>query len=368
MKILFVFGGKQKGGAERVITNIANHLINNNEIYFLGLKKIDEFYSIDKKIKYYLMESETDYSRNFLVRNVKRLKKIKKIVKDINPNIIISFSREQSYRILLLNYFNKRKIIVSVRNDPRHEYTTLFEKIIMQILYRRVNGFVFQTEDAKNFFPKKMRINSVIIPNPVNEKFLYVNKNVKKTKKIVSVGRLVNQKNHELLIDSFSKIADEFKEYKLIIYGSGELKKKLQNKINSLCLEKRIILAGEVFNVKKSIEDAKLFVLSSNYEGMPNALIEAMAIGLPVISTDCPCGGPRFLIKNNENGILVPVNDINKMVSAIKYILSNYENANKMGREAMKIVKKLNPEKINKMWIEYINKIIESGDKLGKKK
>ena len=155
---MFVFGGKQKGGAERVITNLANSMINENEIYFLGLKKIDNFYYTNNKIKYCFVEEEKEYKKNFITRNLSRLKRIKKYINDINPDIIISFAREQSYRILFANYFNKRKIIVSVRNDPKHEYTTIKEKLVMKFLYRRVNGFVFQTEDAKNFFSNSLSI------------------------------------------------------------------------------------------------------------------------------------------------------------------------------------------------------------------
>lgn len=360
MKILFAFGGKQKGGAERAITNIANYMIKDNDVHFLGLKKIDNFYEINSKIKYHLMEKESDYNSNFLVRNIRRVKKINQIIKSVNPDVVISFAREQSYRILLLNYFNKRKIIVSVRNDPRHEYTSIFEKIIMKILYRRVNGFVFQTEEARDFFGKKIKEKSVVIPNPINESYLFEKQILKKEKKIVSVGRLVEQKNHVLLIDAFSMIAKKFKDYKVIIYGSGELKGQLQNKINLLNLQRQIALAGEVMNVRENIEDAALFVLPSIYEGMPNSLIEAMAIGLPCISTDCPCGGPRFLIKNNVNGILVPVNDTKKMANEIERLLNDKELRDKLGENAKKIKKVLDTNKINKMWLDFIKKSLES--------
>ena len=358
MRVLFAFGGKQKGGAERAITNIANYMIKNNEIHFLGLKKIDNFYEINSNIKYHLMETEDDYSSNFLVRNIRRVKKIKQIINNVNPDIIISFAREQSYRILLLNYFNKRKIIVSVRNDPKHEYTSIFEKIVMRILYRRVNGFVFQTEEARDFFGKKIGDKSVIIPNPINEKYLVEKQILKKEKNIVSVGRLVEQKNHVLLIEAISKIAKKFKDYKVIIYGSGELKEQLQNKINSLKLQKQIILAGEVIDVRENIEDATLFVLPSIYEGMPNSLIEAMAIGLPCISTNCPCGGPRFLIENNINGILVPINDVNRMANEMERLLKDEKLRYNLGENAKKIKKLLNSEKINNMWLDFIKKIV----------
>lgn len=357
MKILFVFGGKQKGGAERVITNLANDMIDEHEVYFLGLKEIDSFYKFDKRIKYYFVENKNLKKENFIIRNIRRTMSLAKKIKTINPDIIISFAREQSYRILFTNYFNKRKIILSVRNDPSHEYTNIIQKIAMRILYVRVNGFVFQTTEAQQFFSKNIQKKSIIIPNPINEKYIVSNRSKNREKIIITAGRLVEQKNHILLLNAFAKIKDDFKDYNLIIYGKGELKEDLEVKIRELGLEKRVILAGEVDDLKDKIRNASLFVLPSLYEGMPNSLIEAMALGIPAISTDCPCGGPRFLIKNNYNGILVPINNPDSMADAMKDLLSNQDKADDIGKNAMKIVDKLNPKKINNMWINYINEI-----------
>ena len=359
MRILFVFGGKQKGGAERVITNLANNMIKEHEVYFLGLREMDSFYKINDKIRYYFLEDEIDYNKNFLIRNFNRTKKIKKNINEINPDIIISFSREQSYRILFTNLFNKRKIIVSVRNDPKQEYKSFCEKKLMKILYSRADGFVFQTEEARNFFPKAFRDKSIIIPNPINEDYIVPLYDGKRKKNIVTAGRLVEQKNHKLLIEAFSKVSDEFKDYNLIIYGKGDLKEDLVDQIKKLNLKNRVILAGEVDSIKEKIYDASLFVLSSIYEGMPNSLIEAMALGLPCISTDCPCGGPRFLINNGVNGILVPLDDSEAMATKIKEMLKNEEKSSKMGKNASKIVNELHPKTINKNWLEYIQIIVK---------
>ena len=127
----------------------------------------------------------------------------------------------------------------------------------------------------------------------------------------------------------FQKVKDKFPEYKLVIYGDGPLKDKLQNKIEAVGGENNIILAGRVNQIIDKIYDASLFVLSSNFEGMPNALLEAMSLGLPCISTDCPVGGPREIIVNNENGVLVKLNNADDMANAIDKILSDREFAEK---------------------------------------
>lgn len=358
MKILFVFGGKQKGGAERVITNLANNMIKKHDVYFLGLKKMNTFYEINDNIKYDFIEQAEDYKSNFFIRNFNRTRRMYNSIRSVSPDIIISFSREQSYRLLLTNFFNKRKIIISVRNDPKEEYKNFFEKCLMKILYLRVNGFVFQTEEARSFFPKSFQEKSVIIPNPINEDYIDSFYEGERKNVIVTAGRLAEQKNHELLIDAFSKISGEFKDYKLIIYGSGSLENDLKEQIKRLKLEKRVILAGEVSCIKDKIINASLFVLSSRYEGMPNALIEAMALGLPCISTDCPCGGPRYLIKNNINGVLVPVGDENKLSFEMKRLLNDKDLCLKLSKNATKVAELLNPNKINKLWIDFIEEIL----------
>ena len=123
-------------------------------------------------------------------------------------------------------------------------------------------------------------------------------------------------------------------------------------------MENRIFLPGVVENVKEKIYDSSLFVMTSDYEGMPNALMEAMALGLPVISTDCPCGGPKFLIENNINGILVEPNDIDELKNAIIKVLSDEGYSKMIAQNASEISEKLNPVKINDCWKTFIESIL----------
>ena len=363
MKIMFVFGGKQKGGAERVITNLANGLIKNNVVSFLGVKKIDNLYKYNDDISYYILDDDNVKYHSFIDRNYKRVKKMIKYMKEENPDIIVSFAGEQCYRTLFVNLFNKRKIIVSLRNDPIHEYNSFFKKLLMKILYRRANGFVFQTEDARDYFNKKIRDNSIIIPNPINEQFIVDPYKGKREKIIVNAGRLAPQKNQDLLIKAFNEFNKKVKGYKLYIYGEGELEEELRKTIDELKLNDLVILKGNVSNLKDEIYNKALFVLSSDFEGMPNALIEAMALGMPSISTDCPCGGPKYLIKNGKNGLLVPVHDVSKLAGAMEKALSSEKYANGLGIEANKIKNKLDPHKIENMWVDYINKVLNGGVK-----
>ena len=358
MKILFCIGCMNKGGAERVMANLANYFSIENDVVIVISSNDDSKYELSKHVDLLKLDKEK-FIKNGVIRNIKRITMLKKIIKNFKPDIIISFLPEPSFRVLFIKTFCRIcPVIVSVRNDPKVEYKNLFNRIIMKILYPFADGFVFQTEEAQQYFSKKKKKKSVIIPNPLKEEFV-TRKKYKgiRDKIIVNVGRLEEQKNHELLIDAYKDLENEIDGYKLIIYGEGTLREKLENKIKELDLEKKVILFGEVQNIPEKIEKASLFVLTSRFEGMPNALMEAMALGLPCIATDCPCGGVRKLIINKENGIVIKNNDLSELKNAIRYVINNPKNAEKLGIEAQKICVNMNPEKINGLWENYIQSI-----------
>lgn len=353
MKILFAIDTLGKGGAERVITNLANYFIKDseNEVSILTLRNVNIAYELNDKIRVINTENS---KKNKISREIKCISSIKKVILEDNPDIIVSFLPAMTYRLMIANYKCHKKVIISVRNDPKVEYRNIIKKLLMKILYAKANGFVFQTEEAKEYFSKEIQSKATIIPNPINEKFMGEPFEGKRKKEIVSVGRLEKQKNHELLIKAFSKISNEYKDFKLVIYGEGKERENLEKLISQLNMKNRIFLPGKTDNIKEKIYDTSLFVLSSDYEGMPNALMEAMALGLPVISTDCPCGGPKFLIENKQNGILVPVNDEKKLKEEIENVLKDKELERKLSSNANKICIELNPIEINKKWEKYI--------------
>ena len=284
---------------------------------------------------------------------------MKNIIKKNKPEIIVSFLPEPNFLNLILKSKFKIPIIISIRNDPKEEYKSNLYNRLMKKYYPQADAIVYQTEEAKNFFRNIIGNNVIqeIIPNPINEEFIERPYKGIRKKIIVTVGRLQEQKNHKLLIDAFEKVSNQIPDYKLVIYGDGNKKQELETYIKSKNLLDKVMLAGNTKEVKKHIYDASLFILSSDYEGMPNALMEAMALGLPVISTDCPCGGPKFLIDNGKNGILVKVKDVEAMSKAILKVLENKNYADYLSMNASKIAETLNPTKINNEWKKIIEKI-----------
>lgn len=355
-RILFYLSDLEKGGAQRVICNLANYLVNSYEVSIITTKESQAKYLLNNNIKVYnlkIKESKYRFANIF-----RRLYKLISLIRTINPDITITFLTSEIYRILIVKPFINSKVIISVRNDPNGIYNTKMKRRVINLLLRLTDGAVFQTHEAKSFFTKKVYKKSTIIMNPINENFIKPLYKGKRKKEIVAVGKLFEQKNHKLLINSFSKIVDKFPDYKLVIYGEGILRANLEEQVKNLCLEDKVLLPGISNNIVDSIYDSSLFVLSSDFEGVSNALLEALSLGLPVISTDCSGGGAREIINHGINGLLVPVNDVNELAESIERVLSDEKLSRSLSENAALMQEKLNPQKINKQWESYILDVI----------
>ena len=357
MKIMFYTSTMRKGGGERVIANLANYFSKDNEVLIVSTFNTEAEYRLNKNIKFVRFDNQIGNSGKRF--SYKKFKELKNCIKDNMPDVIISFFPEPCFRLLSLKlmskYIKSIPIIITERNDPEQEYSNFVVKIVAKYLYSKANGIVFQTEGAKNFFNKKIKNKSIIIPNPVNPEFNIEPYLENREKKIVTVGRLVEQKNQKFLIDVFKELKRD--DYILEIYGGGHLYDSLNNYIKDLGLDKKIFLMGKTDKILEKIYKSSLFVLPSKYEGMPNALMEAMALGLPCIATDCPSGGTRYLIKNNVNGILIDIDNKEQMLKAMKKILDDKEYATKLGNNAKKSMEKFTIESVAKKWEKYIYEI-----------
>jgi glycosyltransferase involved in cell wall biosynthesis len=353
MKIVFVVPNMGFGGAERVISILANSFVNKGyEIKILIINSDGEsVYNLNPKVE---IEKIPSASIKNIYSMYKLIKSIRQIVSKYNPDVIISFMNDTCAITSLATIGMEYPIIYSERNDPLNTNQGIKDRMYRFIVERLAKGFVFQSDGAKALYPKRVQDNAVVILNPIDTRKLPSYYSGERKKEIVSVGRLQSQKNQEMLIKAYSNIAEEYPEYNLIIYGEGDLRELLQQKIECLGLKERVFLKGNIPNVLDEINKASMFAFSSDYEGLPNALIEAMALGLPCISTDCSPGGAAMLINNYENGILVPTGDEQKFAAGLRYLLSNHSRAINMGIKAQRIIERTKESNIVSDWENYI--------------
>ena len=361
-KILFYTMAMIKRGTERTIANLSNHLIKKYEITIVTNINGPIEYELDKKIKVIPIDI-TDKRNEHLPKKIitktskKRSNKLKKIIKEEKPNLIIVTLPEPTIRVLSLKkYFRDIPIIIAIRNHPNSEFRSIIGKTIRNKYYKKADKIIIQDSHYKKYLPKKSKIE--VIPNYLSEEFLIEQKPIKKDKKIITVASLEKQKNIPLLINAFSKISKIFQDYKLVIIGKGKQKKKIQKMIINKHLEGKIILKESSNKISEELRSSSLFILSSNYEGMPNALLEAMATSLPVITTNSTEALKTF-IKSNKNGIIIKKKNKKELSNQIIYLLNNKKIRNKLGKEASKIKNQFNKEEIIKKWDTIIKKEIK---------
>lgn len=334
-KIILYIDSMQKGGANRVMANLVDYFTNKDFDVILvnDIGPNDDYpeYEVNSLAKRIILNES---GANAIISNLKRIKKLRKVILEEKPDCVLSFMGPPNVRMLLASVFLPCRKVVSVRNDPNREYgNNIIKKFLTNCLFLLANGCVFQTEDASKYFFNRIRSKSTIIVNPVNELFFNTPPSNNR-KNIITVGRLFPQKNHKLLIQAFALISKKFPNEKLIIFGEGPLKRELKEYAIDMGIEKCVVFPGSISNVNVELSKAKVFVLSSDYEGLPNALMEAMACGTAVVSTDCPSGGPKYLLKESNAGILVSCNNADEMAEAISIMMN--EEKNKLYRERAK--------------------------------
>lgn len=363
MKILFAISTMQDGGAERTVANLANFFISeNNEVTIIVLDNNESFYNLDEKIDYRKLDLYRDnkgiIDKMLLYKS--SIYKIRKLLKDKKPDIVLSMNYKLIPTIIMANIFINIPVVCSERSNPYIYPKNLIWRYLRRVLSTLCDGYIFQTERAKKYFPLKAQNKSIVIQNPISSQ-CELNKDnyIGSKNQIVAVGRLDKVKGFDSLIKSFRIIADEIEDINLVIYGEGFERNNLSTLINELNLNNRAFLLGKSINVLDEIKNSRVFILSSRNEGMPNALMEAMAMGIPCISTKCELG-PEELIENNENGILVEVDDIEGMAKSILKVINDREVANILSKNALKIKQTNSLKKISMEYYTYFQQIIEN--------
>lgn len=352
MKVLFYISTIGGGGAARVMVNVANGIAEKgHEVCFVTNFAAEHEYALHPGICRFNLEKDENKS-NVVMKNMTRIKALRRVLKQTGPDVSVAFMGENNFRLLIAAKGLPTKTVVSVRNDPAREYPSKLIKKMANVLYTHADGLVFQTEDARAAFPEKVRQKSRIIFNQVDESFFY--ENYGPGEFLIACGRLNKQKNIPMLLKAFASVAPEHPDAELRIYGEGPLKDELIAMTKRLGIESAVRFMGFSGNMSEVYKQARLLLLSSDYEGLPNVMLEALASSVPVVSTDCPSGGPRMIIRNGENGYLVSVGDDREMADRMNEILSDTELYTGMRKNAYRTAAMFRPEQVLEEWTKMI--------------
>lgn len=361
MKVLFLTRTLSYGGAAKMIAFVANTLTkSNHDVTILLVSGVEVLQPVEKNIKIINKNIE---AINGKYKHFKRIDKIKDIIKDENPDVIVSFLTFPNFYATIIGRILSIPVIISERGNPFCDKGLKDE--LMYYCLNFANGAVFQTNGAKEYFSKRLQKRSCVIPNPVVRKSN--NNNIKfdistDNHEIVYVARFDNvQKRQDLMVEAFEKVLATYPDAVLKFYGTGKDLGMIENLVITKKLENNVRFMGYSDKPEEEMVKSEVFVLTSDYEGIPNTLIEAMSVGMPVVSTDCDPGGARMLIENNVNGVLVPKNDAEGIANAIVKIFSDKDLRGRISKEAYKITEKYTVDKISRQWHDYIMKIIKKG-------
>lgn len=353
-RILVITNCSGHGGASRMLIWIANQLSDlGHTVCFYNFDKNGTFYELNKEIEYFTgnENSNSGFLYRNTIGNIKKLSSLIKLIKKYKFDAAINFADHAYYSLILSKLFTGIRVVVSQRVDPAY-ITNTTGKIRLKLL-KFADKIVFQTKSAQDFFSDKIQKKSVVIPNPALLKTDEVWEYDKTGNYIVNVARFeVKQKRQDILIKAFAKVHKIYPTLQLHLYGLKMENDFLEiNKlISDLALEEFVIYKGVTNNIGSVLSKAKMFVLSSDFEGIPNVILESMAIGLPVVSTDCKPGGAKFLIDTDDKGIIVPRGDVDALANAILFMLDNPEKSQEMGVRAKQSLNRFEEKAIAEKW------------------
>ncbi|MBR5419980.1 MAG: glycosyltransferase [Lachnospiraceae bacterium] len=391
-KVLFHLYSLQKGGAERVVTTLAGEMKRQGlEVTIATLVKGEVEYPLPEGVKRVVMGLSPEEEKSGKLSRMRlRVKHLRDCLREEKPDVVFSFMQSANYRAIIAARPLHIPVIFSVRSDPRVDYASRSQKFISGYLYPRAAGGVFQTRQAMDFFPETVKERSRVILNPLDPRCLSLERfseegiltdspevaesrdglprsatggRRERRKVYVAVGRHHKAKDYLTLVKAFEIFSEKHPEYKLEIYGgdSGDnTRLQVAEYVHGHEMDEKVLFMGDRSNVAECIRDAAVYVLSSRYEGMPNALMEAMSLGLPVIATDCPCGGPASLISDGENGLLSEPENPKELAAAMCKMADYPEEAERVAKEAVKIREIASAERITKEWLAFAEERMKS--------
>lgn len=346
MKIAFVTNCLASGGSERVLSILANSMSERGySVEVLAMHTPTVFYKLHPEVCY-VFAGDACQSTSL----AERFWWLRKHLKHTRPDVIVAFMNRVYCATLLSTMGLHIPVITSERNDP--EYAALYVKWLIKALLPLTTHHVVQTEGIKAYYSKCIQRKTSIIVNPVNDAVFDAPNTTEKKDIVVSVGRLDPQKNQRMMISAFARLTDKYPTWRLVIYGEGPIREELETFIEEKNLSERVLLPGRTEDVFHKMREAKVFCLSSDYEGMSNALIEAICLGMPIVTT--LVSGVKELIKNEQNGIVTDIGNEDEFAMALDRVMSDDRIRLRFAAENSKQGHRFERENIVNQWEELI--------------
>lgn len=357
-KLLVSCGTLGAGGAERVLSTLSPYFADNfDDVIYLMWVKHPVFYQIDSRVRLVCMPDKSGFKNRYC-----EMPWFRRFVRDVSPDVVLSFLSPFNILVSLSLIGTKQKLVLADRNDPSTIKGGPLMSIIRNILYNRADAILTQTFAFQKYYPTRLRKKMHVIYNPISLPQDMVGCAYKCGKEdiIVTAGRLIPVKNHGMLIDAFKLFVETHPTYRLVIYGDGECRNELIDYVECLGLKDKVSFPGSVKDLWNQTKRAKVFALTSDHEGMPNALVEAMSLGLPCVSTRIAAA--EELIEDGVNGRLVDVGDTESLKNTLCEMVDNRNYASKIGDAASHLYDQLDVNIIAEKWISLLKSILTDID------
>jgi glycosyltransferase involved in cell wall biosynthesis len=365
MRLTLVISSLSAGGAERVMTIITNYWAEKG--WQIALLTFDDdatppFYDLDSRIKHIPLDLAGD-STNPLAgvwNNLRRVLALRSAIRESKPECVISFLDQVNVLTLLATRGLQIPVIVMEQTYPPLHLIGRAWNLLRNRIYPGAAQVVGATARVLSNFSPRIQSRACVIHNPVLPPPLTDKRPAKKLLErpaLLAVGRLDEQKGYDLLLRAFAQLKDRHTNWTLTILGEGPLRRELETLAQQLGISNRVKLLGRVSNPYDFFAQANIFVMASRYEGFPLALCEAMACGLPVISTDCP-SGPKEIIRDGVDGVLVPTEDVEALASAINCLIEDEAMRQRLGSRATDVIERFSLEKVMRTWEELLDRVV----------